>query len=114
MDVPTVYKVSNSNDSTTYAINYPIKSKVRYVLVYAAKNSAKMNVNDPSQIIDKIAFNEKNGKISIVIKNNNSEKNTNYALSFIDFYGNESEATLLQTTAETKTPQSFLNNGNRQ
>jgi hypothetical protein len=113
-DVPTVCSITSDRDSSTYTINYPMTSKVRYVLVYAAKNSEKIDVNDPSQIFDKIAFKEKKDSISIVIKKNNTEKNTSYALSFIDFYGNESSATLLKTIAETKTTKSSLNNENRQ
>ncbi|EIA08732.1 glycoside hydrolase family 10 protein [Flavobacterium frigoris] len=114
VDVPTVCNATKDNDFYTYTINYPAKSKVRYVLVYAAKNLEKIDVTDPSQIIDKIAIKEKKDSISIVIKKNKFEKNNSYALSFIDFYGNESAATLLKNTAETKTLQSPLNNENRQ
>jgi hypothetical protein len=87
---------------------------MRYVLVYGSKNSEKIDVNNPSQIIDKIAFKEKKDSISIVIKRKKLEINNSYALSFIDFYGNESEATLLKTIPETTTPKSSLNNENRQ
>jgi uncharacterized lipoprotein YddW (UPF0748 family) len=113
-DVPTVCNVTIDDDYTTYTINYPTKSKMRYVLVYGSKNSEKIDVNNPSQIIDKIDLKEKKDSISIVIKRKKLEKNNNYALSFIDFYGNESEATLLKTIPETKTPKSSLNNENRQ
>lgn len=113
-DVPTVCNVTIDDDYTTYTINYPTKSKMRYVLVYGSKNSEKIDVNNPSQIIDKIAFKEKKDSISIVIKRKKLEINNSYALSFIDFYGNESEATLLKTIPETTTPKSSLNNENRQ
>jgi hypothetical protein len=82
-------------------------------MVYEAKNGAKIDLSDPSQIIDKIAFKEKKDTISIVIPKNNLDKNNTYALSFIDFYGNESRATLVSTTSEKKTTQSASNNESR-
>jgi len=53
-------------------------------------------VNDPSQIIDKIPFNEKNDAVEVVIPTCKLDKNNSCAITFIDFYGNESEATLVK------------------
>ena len=114
IDIPTVCSTTNNENSCTYTLNYPLESKVRYVMVYGAKNNSKIDVNDPSQIIDKIAFTEKKDAINIVIKNNLLDPNYNYAISFVDFYGNESEATLLNTTSQTNIIQSPSNNENRQ
>jgi hypothetical protein len=45
LDVPTVCNFTKDNDSYTYTINYPMKAKLRYVLVYAAKILKK--IDDP-------------------------------------------------------------------
>jgi len=82
-------------------------------MVYEAKNGAKLDLNDPSQIIDKIAFKEKKDTISIVIPKNSEDKNTTYAVTFIDFYGNESKATQVSTKADKKSNQSAMNNGSK-
>jgi hypothetical protein len=63
------------------------------------QNFWKIDVNDPSQI-DKIAFKEKK-IVFLLLSKKIIQKRHNYALSFIDFYSNES--TLLQTTM-TKHP----------
>ncbi|MGO4820559.1 MULTISPECIES: glycoside hydrolase family 10 protein [unclassified Flavobacterium] len=113
-DIPTVCDSKEEGTTATYTLNYPVNSKVRYVMVYEAKNDAKIDISNPSQIIDKIAFKEKKDSISIVIKKNNLEKNSRYALTFIDFYGNESKATVLKPASKTPTIQSSLNDENRQ
>jgi hypothetical protein len=41
------------------------------------------------------------------------EKNTNCAITYIDYYGNESKATILTENTETKTPQSPVTDENR-
>lgn len=113
IDIPTVCNSTSDINYSTFTLNYPLNSKIRYVMVYEAKNGAKIDLSDPSQIIDKIAFKEKKDTISIVIPKNNLDKNNTYALSFIDFYGNESRATLVSTTSEKKTTQSASNNESR-
>lgn len=113
IDIPTVCNSTSDINYSTFTLNYPLNSKIRYVMVYEAKNGAKIDLSNPSQIIDKIAFKEKKDTISIVIPKNNLDKNNTYALSFIDFYGNESRATLVSTTSEKKTTQSASNNESR-
>jgi hypothetical protein len=50
-------KVSiKTNLISTVTLNYPLLSKIRYVMVYSAKDSAKLDINNPSQIVDKIAL----------------------------------------------------------
>ena len=113
IDIPTVCNANSNSSCSTYTLNYPLNSKIRYVMVYEAKNGAKLDLNDPSQIIDKIAFKEKKDTISIVIPKNSEDKNTTYAVTFIDFYGNESKATQVSTKADKKSNQSAMNNGSK-
>jgi hypothetical protein len=81
-------------------------------MVYSAKDSAKLDINNPSQIVDKIAFEQRKDSISITIPQRLLEKNTNCA-TYIDYYGNESKATILTENTETKTPQSPVTDENR-
>jgi uncharacterized lipoprotein YddW (UPF0748 family) len=102
IDIPTVCNISNESTCANVTLDYPLNSKVRYVMVYGVKNCPTIDINNPSQIIDKIAFNEKKDSISITISKSYLEKNNSCALTFIDYYGNESQPTFLKTTTETK------------
>ncbi|MBP2281759.1 uncharacterized lipoprotein YddW (UPF0748 family) [Flavobacterium sp. CG_23.5] len=95
MDVPMINTIVKNPISSSFTVRYPLNSKVRYVMVYGAKNDTKINVNDPSQIIEKIAFKDKNNALDIKIPTLKLDKNNNCAITFIDFYGNESAATLV-------------------
>ncbi len=93
--IPTVNTLVKNELSSSFNVNYPLNSQVRYIMVYAAQFSTKVDVNDPSQIMDKIAFNEKNEAVAVVIPNQKLDQNNSCAITFIDFYGNESEATIV-------------------
>lgn len=95
IDVPKINSVKNLNDSFLLNIKYPLNSKVRYVVVYCAKNKAQIDVNDPSQIIDKIAFKEKSDAITITLPKYKLDTNTTCEITFIDFYGNESIGSII-------------------
>lgn len=113
IDIPTVCDAASNSICSTYTLNYPVNNKIRYVMVYEAKDGSKLDLNDPSQIIDKIAIQERKDTISVVIPKNPVNKNSTYALSFIDFYGNESKPTPVSTKIEKKSSQTELNNGNK-
>jgi hypothetical protein len=113
LDIPMVSTITANNLTSTVNLKYPSISKIRYVMVYAAKDSTEIDVNNPSQIIDKIAIKEKKDSISITIPKSLLEKNTICALSYIDYYGNESDTILLKNNTETKTHKSLLHDENR-
>jgi hypothetical protein len=113
LDIPMVSTITTNNLTSTVNLKYPSISKIRYVMVYAAKDSTEIDVNNPSQIINKIAIKEKKDSISITIPKSLLEKNTICALSYIDYYGNESDAILLKKNTETKTHKSLLHDENR-
>jgi uncharacterized lipoprotein YddW (UPF0748 family) len=96
--VPSANNILTNPISTSFNVKYPLYSKVRYLMVYGAKFNSKIDVNDPSQIIDKIAFKENIDTVAVVIPNYKLDKNTCCAITFIDFYGNESEPTLVNFT----------------
>jgi uncharacterized lipoprotein YddW (UPF0748 family) len=96
--VPSANNILTNSISSSFNVKYPLYSKVRYVMVYGAKFNSKIDVNDPSQIIDKVAFKENIDTVSVVIPNYKLDKNTSCAITFIDFYGNESAPTLVNFT----------------
>jgi hypothetical protein len=65
--MPKVSTIKTNNLISTVTLNYPLLSKIRYVMVYSAKDSAKLDINNPSQIVDKIAFEQRKDSISITI-----------------------------------------------
>ncbi|MBC5836745.1 glycoside hydrolase family 10 protein [Flavobacterium muglaense] len=113
-DIPTIFKTTTTNDNSTVTLHYPVVSKVRYVVVYEAKNGANLNLNDASQIIDKIAIKETKDTINIVIKKNTEDKKNRYALTYIDYYGNESMATPVTIKPEKKPTQTEIKNESKQ
>jgi hypothetical protein len=71
-------------------------------MVYRAKKTFKIDVNNPSQIIDKITLAEKCDSFKVTIPVKKEDENNTCAITFIDFYGNESEATIVNLPTETK------------
>ena len=94
-DVPMINTIVKNPISSSFTVRCPLNSKVRYVMVYGSKNDTIIDVNNPSQIIEKIAFKDKNNALDIEIPTLKLDKNNNCAITFIDFYGNESAATLV-------------------
>ena len=95
MDSPMIDKVEKEAANSSFSIKYPLNSKVRYIMVYRANKDSKIDVNNPSQIIDKINLATKSETILINIPMKNGEENSTCALTFVDFYGNESTPTIL-------------------
>jgi uncharacterized lipoprotein YddW (UPF0748 family) len=113
-EIPTVCDIKTAVDTALVTLTFPTKDKVRYVMVYGAKNNSKVDINNPSFILNKIAFKEKRDTISIALPKLYLEKNNSCALTFIDYYGNESQPTFVSNQPEIKTNQSAIKNENRQ
>jgi hypothetical protein len=62
-----------------------------------------LDVNNPSQIIEKINFPEKSDSILVNLACKKTDENNTCAVTFVDFYGNESEATTVNFTSQNKT-----------
>jgi hypothetical protein len=56
IEMPKVSTIKTNNLISTVT-KLSLLSKIRYVMVYSAKDSAKLDINNPSQIVDKIALN---------------------------------------------------------
>ena len=93
IDIPVINEYQK--DSLHYAFNIkaPLNTKVRYMVLYGGESTSKIDINDPSKIIDKITVCETNGTIQFSIP---AEKMNQYkacAVTFIDYYANESTPT---------------------
>lgn len=102
VDVPKVNSISKDTTNSSISIQYPTNINVRYIMIYGAKKDSKININNPSQIIEKVCLNEKCDTITVNIPNGKLDKNDNCAITFIDYYGNESAAATINLTSETK------------
>ncbi|MFL9829692.1 family 10 glycosylhydrolase [Flavobacterium sp. ST-87] len=96
LDIPCITNINNQTANTIVTLDFPTQSKIRYVIVYGSTNKNRIDVNNPSQIIDKIAFSETKDSITITIPKLYLERHNNCAVTFVDYFGNESQATLLK------------------
>lgn len=103
LDIPIVNNISIDTTNSSFNIKYPLNSKVRYIMVYRAKKSSRLDITNPSQIIEKINFPEKSDSILVHLACKKTDENNTCAVTFVDFYGNESEATTVNFTSKTKT-----------
>ncbi len=90
---PEINNFSNDASNLNLSIKNPTDYKVRYVMVYRAKNNFENDINNPSQIIQKVAVAKNCDSISVSISGKKSEDNGNCYITFIDYFGNESEPT---------------------
>ncbi|SHL66636.1 Uncharacterized lipoprotein YddW, UPF0748 family [Flavobacterium flevense] len=96
LDIPCITNINNQTANTIVTLDFPKQSKIRYIIVYGTTNKNLIDVNNPSQIIDKIAFSETKDSIAITIPKLYLEKHNNCAVTFVDYFGNESQVTLLK------------------
>lgn len=97
IDIPTVNEFSKDSTKYYFNIKSPLNTKVRYIVVYGADHISRINTNDATQIIDKIMVHEIDGTISFSIS---AEKMNQYkacAVTFIDYFANESTPTTIDT-----------------
>lgn len=97
---------SVTKDTASYYIAFQKPeqlAKVRYIIVYAAKNSAKININDATQIMEKIAVTEVNNEFNIEVPAYKMIGKAAFAFTFVDYYANESPETVIDLEVETQT-----------
>jgi uncharacterized lipoprotein YddW (UPF0748 family) len=107
--VPRVSQIKEVENYSSFSIPYPENCLIRYLVVYRGDNYEKLNTEDASQILDKVAFDEDKNTITITLPKNTLEKNFAYAISFIDYFGNESKPIILETMIKKAIFQSTLN-----
>jgi len=102
VDNPDVIAFQKDKLVYQFKINNPLNTKVRYIVIYAAKIKSKIDLNDPSQIIEKIAFDGTGDSNTITIEASKLESYSASAVTFVDVFGNESNPTNVDLTKELK------------
>ncbi len=93
---PVLKTIVLAPDGYQFVLQKTLTTPIRYVLLYAAENAKLIDTENPSQLIDKVFYKATRAKISILAPNEILDKNNAFAVSFIDFYGNESEKTIIE------------------
>jgi hypothetical protein len=93
--VPVVQAAFSNEIASGFQIVYPTGSKMRYAILYGSSANAKIDVNDASHIIDKVALIENLEALQIFVPTYKLHKNKTCAVTFIDYYGNESAPTFI-------------------
>jgi uncharacterized lipoprotein YddW (UPF0748 family) len=102
IDIPILNAVVKDSTTCSFTIQNPLNTKVRYVVIYAAKNKSQLNTNDPSQIVDKVTTDAQSGFIFVTVPSKKIGENTSCGITFIDYYGNESTCTTIDLPTENK------------
>jgi uncharacterized lipoprotein YddW (UPF0748 family) len=102
VDNPTIISFQKDKATYQFLVKNPLNTKVRYVVIYTAKNKAKIDLNDPCQIIEKIAFNQDRESNWFIIPALKFDSVSASAITFIDVFGNESNPTIIDLTKEIK------------
>ena len=66
------------------------------MIFYGTEGNSIIDSDDPSQIIDRFFVHKNNNRLSIRVPIATIENKTNFALSYIDYYGNESKEIITQ------------------
>jgi uncharacterized lipoprotein YddW (UPF0748 family) len=106
IDTPTINEFVKDSTSYNFNIKYPFNTKVRYIVVYGAEDASKIDINNASQIISKIWVKENTGTISFSVPKEKMNQYKVCAVTFIDYFANESSPTTidLSTTFKINTP----------
>jgi uncharacterized lipoprotein YddW (UPF0748 family) len=96
---------SITKDTAYYYVSFqkPLNTLLRYVVVYGAKDVSKIDLNDPSQILEKIAVKIENEVFTIQVPSYKLIGNKAIAFTFVDYYANESPETIIDLQVETQT-----------
>jgi uncharacterized lipoprotein YddW (UPF0748 family) len=73
-----------------YILKLPMYN-IRYLVLYASNDKKNLNKNDVSQMVDKYYVNYIDGFAEVKIPLDLINTKNNFGITFIDFYGNESE-----------------------
>lgn len=90
IDTPVVNEFVKDTLNYSFSIKYPLNTKVRYMVVYGAEHASKLDINDATQIVEKILVYENNGMITFTVPAEKMKPYNACAVTFIDYYANES------------------------
>ena len=100
IDTPVVNALAIDTTQCTFTLPIPLNTKVRYVVVYGAKRDSKIDILEANQIKKKYFVNPQSEVINFSIPLSEIKNNKAFALTFIDFYGNESKETTVDLPKE--------------
>ena len=95
LDVPRVTSVIKDKNELVISLQ-PTRNPVRYVVFYGVDATAEVNSDDPSHILDKYLVLKNNNRLSIRVPIAILENKSKFALSYIDYFGNESKEIITQ------------------
>ncbi|MDR7371020.1 family 10 glycosylhydrolase [Flavobacterium aquidurense] len=106
IDTPVVNEYGKDSTKYSFNIKSPLNTKVRYVVIYGGEHISKVDINDASKIIDKVAVNQFDGTISFSVPAQKMNQYKACAVTFIDYFANESVPTFidLKNTFKTYSP----------
>ena len=99
---PLVAVFSKEVNSYHFSFKKTASEQIRYIVVYSAEGSMKIDSNDPSQIIEKFFINPKTDSIKLLLSKDQLHNKNKVAFTFIDFYGNESVPDIINLHTEIK------------
>ena len=114
VDTPMVSEFSKENSLYHFNIKYPLNTKVRYMVVYGAEDTSKIDITDASQIIEKIFIAENTNDILLSIPDEKIEQYKVCAVTFVDYYANESTSAIINLNNPFKIITPVQPNENRQ
>ncbi|WP_163409817.1 glycoside hydrolase family 10 protein [Flavobacterium ajazii] len=113
IDTPFVNEYAKDSLRYTFKIKSPLNTKVRYMVVYGADHISRIDINDARQIVEKVRTNENEGTISFSLPAGKLNQYKACAVTFIDYFANESTPTIIDLKKTFKTYSPAQPNENR-
>jgi uncharacterized lipoprotein YddW (UPF0748 family) len=98
---PLVHTFTKDGGSYEFTFKKTQSDQIRYMIVYSAEHNI-IDINDPSQIVEKIAIDAKSDGLKWSILKEKLHDSKKIAFTFIDFYGNESVSEIINLQTEIK------------
>ena len=93
IDTPVVTEFVKDSTKYSFSLKNPLNTNVRYIVIYGGDHISKVDINDATKIIDKVRAIEKDGVISFSIPAEKIRQYKACAITFIDYFANESTPT---------------------
>jgi uncharacterized lipoprotein YddW (UPF0748 family) len=99
---PLINVFTKDGNSFYFSFKKTQTQQIRYLVVYSAENTAVLDYNNPTQIIEKVFIDSKNESIKYSISKDKLPNAKKVAFTFIDYYGNESIPEIVNLNTEIK------------
>jgi hypothetical protein len=95
IDTPRAIEYNKDSIRYTFTFKSPLNTKVRYMVVYGGEHVSKIDINDATKIVEKVTVKEVDGTITFSIAAGKLNLFKACAVTFIDYYANESTPTAI-------------------